>query len=472
MIDRLLKFKDNRKELHTLMIDLSEKEILLNYLHFERDDWWETKHFEIDPFTIIGSFNRGTTHKNRIKLAKIYARLFDIQVPVPENFDGIPVIFNMSSIFGDNGGILWDLFIEAMQYSKTEVATQSFKDAFEKAISIRGNGLANITMGLYWIRPNFFINLDSTNSNYIPQKFNIPVPDKAITGEGYIQFLNKVKSTVPHLKFPDISRMAWEGTLLERKTKKYSPGLSVEDWQDLLKDKEVFNQQSLEIMKRLKDYGGKATCTQLSNVYGETINFYNRGASALAQRIHKATQCKVYDEDGKIRWWRILFTGTLTSKEDKGYFTWQLRKELNDALNTVDLTEVKLYVLGSIVEETSGEHFINDSNEKYDKSDFLNEVYLSEEAYDILEALLINKKNIILQGAPGVGKTFAAKRLAWSMIKEKDDSRIEMIQFHQNFSYEDFIMGINPKRMDLNYKMVYLLISVTGLRLIQNTITF
>ena len=80
----------------------------------------------------------------------------------------------------------------------------------------------------------------------------------------------------------------------------------------------------------------------------------------------------------------------------------------------------------------------------YTKKDFLNEVYMDENRYDRLAALLGHKQNIILQGAPGVGKTFAAKRLAWSMIGEKDDSRIALIQFHQNYSYEDFVMGYKP----------------------------
>lgn len=81
---------------------------------------------------------------------------------------------------------------------------------------------------------------------------------------------------------------------------------------------------------------------------------------------------------------------------------------------------------------------------KYTKSDFLNEVFMDENTYDQLRSLLEYKKNMILQGAPGVGKTFCAKRLAYSIIGEKDDSRVEMVQFHQNYSYEDFIMGYRP----------------------------
>ena len=80
----------------------------------------------------------------------------------------------------------------------------------------------------------------------------------------------------------------------------------------------------------------------------------------------------------------------------------------------------------------------------YTNEDFLSEVYMAEESLNDLKNLLEIKKNVILQGAPGVGKTYSAKRLAYVMMGAKDDSCIKIIQFHQNYSYEDFIMGYKP----------------------------
>ena len=368
----------------------------------------------------------------------------------------------------------------------------------------------------------------------------------------------------------------------------YDPGLSVDDWLKLLKDEAVFTTGALEIMKRMKDYGGVASCTQLAVKYGETKNFYNSGSVALARRVCDSTGITPNArEDGSIQWWTILYTGRDAGKDEDGSFIWKLRDELSAALDKVDLSSIELYVAaapgeqdhgywwlnanpkiwsfsdiavgevqaytlynengnkrrifqnfldakagdmiigyesnpvkqivaigrvsaeqdgeklffekvegltspidyatlrgcpelermeyfqnpqGSLFKLTRGEFdFIFDlireenpaaqeaSIDAYTKSVFLDEVYMTEKRYENLVAVLRNKKNIILQGAPGVGKTFAAKRLAWSMMGEKDDSRIEFVQFHQNYSYEDFMMGYKPVEdgFELKYGIFY-----------------
>jgi len=43
--------------------------------------------------------------------------------------------------------------------------------------------------------------------------------------------------------------------------KDYNPGITVDEWVEMLGDSSVFTQNALRIMKRLKTYGGQATCT-------------------------------------------------------------------------------------------------------------------------------------------------------------------------------------------------------------------
>ena len=85
-----------------------------------------------------------------------------------------------------------------------------------------------------------------------------------------------------------------------------------------------------------------------------------------------------------------------------------------------------------------------EDDEEYTKEDFLNDVYMEESSYDVLQELLEKKKNIILQGVPGVGKTFVSKRFAYSLLGRKSEACIQFVQFHQSYSYEDFIVGYRP----------------------------
>jgi hypothetical protein len=113
----------------------------------------------------------------------------------------------------------------------------------------------------------------------------------------------------------------------------------------MLNDTSVFTLNALQIMKRMKDYGGQATCTQLAIKYGESKNFYNSGSTALARRVAEKTGCEVMTKDNdNAKWWPILYMGKDASASESGSYIWRLRSELAKALDMVDLSEVPLYV--------------------------------------------------------------------------------------------------------------------------------
>lgn len=220
----------------------------------------------------------------------------------------------------------------------------------------------------------------------------------------------------------------------------YHPDLSAEQWKVLVQDRNVFTPSALEIMKRMKDFGGEASCTQLAERYGESANFYNTGSVALARRICQTADIQPDTKDGNtLQWWPVLYQSRKATEEETGSFIWQLREELSEALDTIDMTQIPLYA-NEAVQEPSPEV------PAYKKENFLQDVYMSEEEYHQLVGLLKRKKNLILQGPPGVGKTFAARRLAYAMMGKKDNSHVEQVQFHQNYSYEDFVMGYKPNQ--------------------------
>lgn len=121
-------------------------------------------------------------------------------------------------------------------------------------------------------------------------------------------------------------------------------------------------------------------------------------------------------------------------------------EEVNVACSNRSLSTALRWYEKFLIEqaERSEELAVEENATPYTKEDFLNDVFIDSSEYDKLKRLLFYKRNIILQGAPGVGKTFLAKRFAYSIIGEKNENLVEEIQFHQNYSYEDFIMGYKP----------------------------
>ena len=210
--DRLLTYSDKQDELYVLMKKLAAEQPLMKYLHFEQEDLWEPRRHRMDPFTVIGVMNRNTTDVNRTILAKVFADAFNIKLPAPTQFTGIPILDNRNSFFYGTVEV-WELFVQAMKASETNSFTDEFKTAFEQSVAVRGNGLAYITMGLYWIRPNIFMPLDSYSREYVPREYGVITPSDSCTGDQYVAFLDSLKAKIgeqsPGLTFPQISHAAW-----------------------------------------------------------------------------------------------------------------------------------------------------------------------------------------------------------------------------------------------------------------------
>jgi len=125
---------------------------------------------------------------------------------------------------------------------------------------------------------------------------------------------------------------------------------------------------------------------------------------------------------------------------------------INNQGSLFKLTEQEYEIIRSLIDETN--IAVPVKVETYDKTKAMKGLFLAESLFDEILAALKEKKNVVLQGAPGVGKTYIARRLAYALIESNDPQRIEVIQFHQSYSYEDFIQGFRPTpkgHFDLKY---------------------
>ena len=176
---KLIAYKDRRGELVEKVKAIYVK-TGMNMPTLERDN----NLVDIDPFTVFGLFNKKLKDNNRIKILTAIAELFDVKTAVPTSFDGLPVLTPQNATFyyfiGERGESdiddLWELFASALAYTKEPTAERRevVSHYFDLAINKKGNGNSKITMALYWISPNSFLNLDSRNEWYIYKSGKVP----------------------------------------------------------------------------------------------------------------------------------------------------------------------------------------------------------------------------------------------------------------------------------------------------------
>lgn len=454
--DKLLDFKNDRSKLVSIITQVfAETGIRQPELSLHKNDF-----DDICPFSFFGLFNKGLTTINRKKLLSGFLTHFKLNIPCPDSFDGIPVTPRMATFYlfsgrGDNDiNNLWDMFEAALQFADnpsegTRTRFCQLYDQCQKQKWVKWN----LCMGFYWIRPHHYLSLDRRNRWYIETSNDFPaslaeqVREKRSSvpnAEEYLQIshdiLNHIK--LHHTQYNDFAEFSYHVWMKSKAEKKRFRGeiavkqvsvvdgkyivdidITKEEWMEMLQNEEVFYSEAMQMIRAWYRCPGHQASSKeiMSSLYPDYKGTpYNGIVTALGKRIIKhLNRFEVKGSDGKATYWCIPFEGWYGSNRE---FIWKIRDELVQAMDELEMSII----------------------EPYTEKNFLNEVFIPEEKYQELRHKLLHKKNIILQGAPGVGKTFTSKRLAWSIMGCKDNNRIMMIQFHQSYGYEDFIMGYRP----------------------------
>lgn len=504
---KLVAYRDNRLDLIKKVKEIY-KLSAISMPTLEKDN----NLVDIDPFTVFGLFNKKLRDENRIKLLETIAKLFDLKSKVPTSFDSLPVLNPQNATYyrfvdeRNDGDIddLWSLFISAIEYDKNPISEnkENASNYFDIVNNQKGNGNSKITMGLYWIAPNTFLNLDSRNQWFIfksgkfPSKIldGIESLDSKIYSADYFKIIEKVKTYLqsPESKWKNFKELSFEAWKYSEEVNKknqelkmvaessalmddenetirywvYAPGEGSYMWDDFYKrgvmaigwneigDLSLFKNKS-EIKEAMKKIYGPnlsyqnaihATWQFANEMKVGDIIFVKKGRSQL---IGRGIVTSDYFYDSEAEEYNHIRTVNWTHHGEWPYPGKAAMKTLTDVTPYIDVVEKLKNIFDDDTSEDVEE--VEKSYSSYTKEDFLNDVFMSEEEYERLRSVLVFKKNIILQGARGVGKTYAAKRLAYSLIGEKNAERVKMVQFHQSYSYEDFIMGFRPS--DIGFEL-------------------
>lgn len=231
LIDSLRRYREDRGALLEKVWNVTEasgRPQLFKYLKSDKyADESSGPIRDVDPFTILGTFNRGIKEDARAAIAAAYGRVFDVNSPYPTTFPGSPLVNNMSSWFfhwekerSDHEiDELWDLCSAAVDYAAE--ANEDTREALVGAFDAAATGdTGRLTMGIFWARPKNFAAYDSRNRIYLSEEF----PDLAATlalssrinGEQFLDNTEKLSAWLanpdsPFKTFSELSYAAWIG---------------------------------------------------------------------------------------------------------------------------------------------------------------------------------------------------------------------------------------------------------------------
>lgn len=437
----VLKYKKNRTELKNIFVT-TLKETL-------------GKKFEIKYCDPVAIFNKieNFTDKRKILIPELEKRM-KLEVSHPTDFSGIPSTFWSQILFSnskEDEENIWNIFEASIKYAKdkTEKNKAKFIELYNIAYKMHGRSMY-ICNTLYKVNPTEYLSMDNNVRTLLKDDLKINT-DNFNDGETYLKICEEVNKKInngnyPYKTFYELSHYAWkkytqkeEINMPNENKNYYWLNANPKIWR--CSDTKVGEEQTYTATN---DRGNKRRIYQnfVDINIGDVLIAYEANPVKAITGLCEVTNKK---EDNSFTFKKteqflnpIPYSDVISIKELKNM---ELLKNSNGSL--FKLTNEEYNILYDMIREDNP--ISEEIYPAYTKEDFLEEVYISEEKYDEIKDLLSRKKNIILQGAPGVGKTFIAKRLADSLIGEKYSNKVETIQFHQSYSYEDFIEGYKPQ---------------------------
>lgn len=201
--------KHTGPELYRKIRELSSGNPWLSYMHFENVELWQERGHSLDPFSVMGIFNRGQTDAHREEIAAALARTFGVDLVPPSCYHGIPYLDPRKSIY-DGDQEMWNLYNSAGEGPQSA----QFQQAWDKAIAVHGNGLGTLSIGLFWIRPDLYMAVDRVSSPCILEITGIKSPSEKCTGAEYGTFLKDISEKLRgrSLNYAETAFVAWQET--------------------------------------------------------------------------------------------------------------------------------------------------------------------------------------------------------------------------------------------------------------------
>ncbi len=450
LADAVLVYRNRQPELVRMLKDIAgEEELPIFGLDDQFEGGKRDQLKNIDPFTFFAAFNRGTTKDVRREFLKQLKIRFALKSPVPEDFDGIPTANNMNSWFfgyaefreDQDIGLLWDLAVAARKGPPATLPPA----LFEKCLNIYGIKAPKLTMGLFWINPAQYLALDSVMRDYLDTKGIELDADTVQNLDDYLAILKKVNAEVGS-DYKVISYDAWKASAeriaqaaAAKSSKKYWAGGFLWGGENS-KLEEFIDGNYWQIGWPKDDPNDAARKTW------EAFAGINKGDEFAIKGFGGQNDLKIYyigevvsvDRDagrlGLKRLERTLFKGKRPVGAGSG----------NWFSTLVPVTSPPVIDLLFNGKDNGVASAPVDELKPYTIEQALDGLFFERAEFEAILNMWRDKKNLILQGPPGVGKTFIADRLAYALLGQEDPDRVRMVQFHQSLSYEDFIQGWRP----------------------------